>query len=107
MSVWVGEHLLIVVDRGAVDLVVSTVYLGVQRIAVRHALPVGRKTRVFAPFRVAQRVGAAYPDRLSGSPDHQIAVLGPHALVGCSLDHELKPIAVSSNRAALPVRWRS
>jgi hypothetical protein len=56
-----------------------------QCLAVCHALPVGRKTRVLAPFGVPQRLGTARPDRPAGRPHHQIAVRGLHALVGSVL----------------------
>ncbi len=57
-------------------------YCRFQDGAVLQALLVGREVRVAAPFRVAEGRGAALPDRLAGSTDHQIPVLGPHALVG-------------------------
>jgi hypothetical protein len=92
----VGEHLRVVVERAArhtgcfehLDPVVGRfrrqhrVHRVLQRFTVRHARLVGRKTRVLAPFRVAQSLGTARPDRLAGRTDHQIAVLGLHALVG-------------------------
>jgi hypothetical protein len=93
----VGEHLCVIVDRAARHtghLECLNPVLGgrrcehrvhhlLQRGAVLHALLVGGKTRILAPFRVAQSLRTARPDLLRPRP--QIAVFRPHALVGCVL----------------------
>src|SRR6516165_10833745 len=92
----VGEHLRVIVNWAArhtgrlehLDPMVSglhgqhRVHRVFERRAVRHALLIGRKMRVLAPFRVPQSLSTARPDRLAGGTHHQIAVLGPHPLVG-------------------------
>src|SRR5205085_10059511 len=92
----VGEHLAVIVDWAArhaagfehADPMLGRagreyrLHLGFQRWAVLHARLVRREARVAGPFRMAKRGGAALPDRLAGGADHQIAVLGPHPLIG-------------------------
>src|SRR5579875_1873358 len=92
----VGEHLRIIVDRTAGNAGLfkhgdpmrgraggeDGFHFGFERGAVFKTRLVRRKARVLAPFGMAERLGAAPPDRLAGRPDHQIAVLRPHALIG-------------------------
>jgi hypothetical protein len=72
----VGEHLRIIIDRAArhagrfehFDPMVGRVghqyrvHNVFQRVAVRHARLIGRKTRVLAPLRMPQSLGTARPD---------------------------------------------
>src|SRR5215469_2473032 len=94
-NLWIGEHLRVIVDWAAghagclehLDPVLGRCrrqdrfHLGFERYAIPHALPVGRKAWVVAPFGVPQSLGAALPDRLAGGSDHDIAVLCPHPLI--------------------------
>jgi len=138
----VGEHLCVIIDgaaghagrfehfdptRGGLRCQ-HYVHRGLQRITVRHARLIRRKTRVLAPFRVPQSLGTSRPDRFAGGTDHQIAVLGLHALVrrvlavARALAGRLLVVGEPlrrgpraeadrglqhSTRRPLPVRWRS